>query len=140
MKHWLFFILMHVQIVAKSALTMTMSISPPSMSRHPSVRHTALSCVEVTSIHPAACWLQSSVKNNKDLGIKEIVYVPSKISVLACDESNSVSDDEHWVSLLVDKGFVVHTLGYDSPKTDLVKAISQVVNWYVYLRHSYLSP
>lgn len=84
---------------------------------------TRVSNFDIITLSPSS-WLSkngryvpSSKKTQKmqqnlvgEIDVREIMYIPSHLSLHNCDAFHFATDDEHFCSLLCDCGFVVHVI------------------------------
>lgn len=87
---------------------------------------------EVVTLSPQG-WLSRALRsfeNNNTNKIREVIYIPSQITLLPFDGPNSCDDDDHFCSILCERGYQVHTLSMNSYSHDhQVKGITEVLNW-----------
>jgi hypothetical protein len=90
---------------------------------------------KVLTIKPAGlCKNVRRVTNVKEtrenIKIKELIYIPSLLNKHHADEVSCILDDEHFVSLLAEKGgYVIHALTDLHSNVDQVKALDSIVQW-----------
>ena len=85
---------------------------------------------QLTSLVPAGYLSRlprAGTKREEVVRIKEIVYVPSLLSAAPEDNVANVEDDEHWLSLLCEKGYKVHVLTNCDCNTDVVEAVQSII-------------
>jgi len=101
-----------------------------------SVRRTVLKRgVSVLSLHPQGWLMRATRKQDAAVAIKEVVYVPSPLSLSSKEEEEEeeeegFTDDEHLCSRLCDRGYVVHVLMPPmDDRLDYFDALMQVLQW-----------
>ena len=66
---------------------------------------------------------------DEQIRIKEIVYIPSLLNTWGEDSVRNAEDDEHFLSVLVEKGYRVHMLTNSDPYVDYIDALESMVSW-----------
>jgi hypothetical protein len=99
-------------------------------SNYVSVHHKSLQLSKICSLLPQS-WIAKAMKPaTTNAYIKEIIYVPSQLSLSGGSRSDikSCCQDDHFCSLLCDKGFTVHIIDY-SLSTPMNDVLEEVVRW-----------
>lgn len=104
------------------------------LANHVSISRTVLKSSKIITLVPKG-WLLRSVKYSSKISqncVKEILYFPSVSCLNCCDSIEYALDDEHFCSLLVDKGYAIHLV--TSLKGEEVN-LNEILSWKI--NHSY---
>ena len=102
-------------------------------AKYTTVRHNVVNQkYQVKSMIPAGYLsrLPRSGRGREDsITIREVIYIPSLLTVSSEDGVQHAEDDEHFLSALVEKGYRVHLLTNNDPYMDHIDALESLVSW-----------